>query len=139
MFSHLLVKAGLQVTPHTLATAEAAVEYLSDAIARSDPQAIPTAMFAAAWLPGINGFDLLKWVRQQPPLQNMAFIMLSGSGEPRDLGKATRLGADCYLIKFPSLSGMRTILAEIEKCAALPPPRPVFGVPCNLLGIVSRV
>ncbi len=133
VLSHLLEKAGLQVTPQIFTTGEAAVEYLAHAASCSDPRAIPSVLFVDVWLPGLSGFDLLKWVRHHEALHAMATILLSATGEPRDLGKAGRLGADCYLIKFPPPSSIRDILAELQKLSATPRPRPTLTVSCNLL------
>lgn len=129
----LLEKGGLQVTPSRFSNAEEAVSHLSEIMQRNDPLEMPSALFADVWLPGLTGFDLLKWIRHQPALQAMTTVLLTGSDEPRDLGKAGKLGADCYLIKFPPPSAMREILAEIQHVAATPRPRPVLSVSCNLL------
>ncbi len=133
MLCHLLEKAGLQITPQVLPTGEAAVEYLSQAMANGDPLSVPSALFVNVWLQGLGGFDLLRWVRKQEPLSATAMIMLSRFDEPRDLGKAARFGADGYLIKFPPPSAMRTLLAELEKRADMPWPRPALPVASNLL------
>lgn len=139
VLSHLLEKAGLQVTPQIFSTGEAAVEFLAHAASQRDPLAIPTAMFADVWLPGLSGLDLLKWVRHHEALEPMSMVLLSASDEPRDLGKAGRLGADGYVIKFPPPSAMREILAAIRQAATAPRPRPLLPVSCNLLaGVTPR-
>lgn len=130
---HLLEKAGLQVTPQVFPSGEAVVEYLSQAMANGDPRSIPSALFVNVWLRGLGGFDLLKWVRKQDALRSAAVILLSRFDEPRDLGKAARLGADGYLIKFPTPSAMRELISELEKRSATPWPRPAIPVGSNLL------
>jgi CheY-like chemotaxis protein len=130
---HLLEKAGLQVTPQIFPSGEAAVEFLVHAMTSGDPRSLPSALFVNVWLRGLTGFDLLKWVRKQEPLRSTPMIMLSRFDEPRDLGKATRLGADGYLIKFPSPSAMRELLGVLDKRASTPWPRPAIPVVSNLL------
>lgn len=130
---HLLEKAGLQVTPQVFPSGEAAVEFLTQAMANGDPRSVPSALFVNVWLRGLGGFDLLKWARKQDPLRSTAVVMLSRFDEPRDLGKAARLGADGYLIKFPTPSAMRELIVELEKLIAMPWPRPALPVASNLL------
>lgn len=133
VLSHLLEKAGVQITPQVFASAEAALENLAEAAKSDDDRALPTVLFVNVWQTGLGGFDLVRWVRLQPALQSVATILLSRADEPRDLGKATRVGADGYLIKFPSPVVMREILAAIEQAATTPRPRPPLPVASNLL------
>lgn len=133
LLSHLLEKAGLAMAPQVFTTGETALTFLADTASRGDPLSVPSVMFIDVWLPGLGGFGLLKWMREQEPLQKIVTIMLSGSDEPRNLGKAGQLGADCYLVKFPSPSGMRDLLDAIQQSLTLPVPRPPLNVSCNLL------
>ena len=50
-------------------------------------------------LPGMNGFDVLTAVRQDPGLRNTPIIVLSNLGQKDDIEKAQALGAKDYLIK----------------------------------------
>ncbi len=114
-------------------TGEAALEALEAFAAADGSHPMPAAIFIDVGLPGMSGFDVLKWVRQHPRLRSTVVILLSGSEEPRNLGKARQLGADCFMVKFPSLSIMRDVLAEARKVAVTAIPRSTLQVSCNLL------
>lgn len=114
-------------------TGEAALEALETFASADGAQTMPAAIFIDVSLPGLSGFEVLKWVRQNPRLRSTVVILLSGTDEPRNLGKAKQLGADCFMVKFPSLSVMRDVLAEARKVAETTVPRRALQVPCNLL------
>jgi CheY-like chemotaxis protein len=62
----------------------------------------PTIMFLDLQMPKVHGFVLLKWVRSQSWLDETHLIVLSGSDKPEDRERSMKLGADCYLVKFPA-------------------------------------
>lgn len=62
---------------------------------------LPAVMFLDVNMPGVSGFDVLIWARQQPTLDTMKIVMLSGANEEWDSAIAAKLGADDYLEKFP--------------------------------------
>jgi CheY-like chemotaxis protein len=74
----------------------------------------PAVMFLDIKMPGVHGFVLLKWVRQQSALDDMHVLMLSGSDEPSDRMRAEKLGADGYLVKFPPVEKMAEAIAAAE-------------------------
>jgi CheY-like chemotaxis protein len=63
---------------------------------------LPAVLFLDVNMPGVSGFDVLIWARQQPALDRMKIVMLSGANEEFDAAIAAKLGADDYLEKFPA-------------------------------------
>src|SRR4051812_20641338 len=88
----------------------------------SDP--LPCVMFLDVNMPGLSGFDVLIWARQQPALAPMKIFMLSGANEKWDAQIAAKLGADEYLLKFP----------EADALAALIPTPGISPVPSEPTG-----
>lgn len=129
VLAHLLAKAGLAVTPLRFDTAEGAVRHLAGLA----PEAMPQVVFVSVRLPDLDGYSVVKWIRQQEAFNGSVAILLGAVDEPRNFGKATRVGADAYMVKFPSPSEMRELLAEIERAIAAPFPRPALAVACNRL------
>jgi CheY-like chemotaxis protein len=70
----------------------------------------PCVMFLDVNMPDLSGFDVLVWARQQPVLQGMKIIMVSGATEPWDAKIAAKLGADSYLPKFPEPAQLSRML-----------------------------
>ena len=50
-------------------------------------------------MPLMNGFELLRWIRQQPRLRRLPVIVLTGSVHESDAILAYEEGANSYLIK----------------------------------------
>src|SRR5437870_2564976 len=50
-------------------------------------------------MPLMNGFEVLRWVRQQPRLKRLPVIVLTGSVQDNDARLAYELGANSYVIK----------------------------------------
>lgn len=50
-------------------------------------------------LPYVNGFDVLRHLRQQPAWRHTRVIMLSAKSEGSDIARALDAGADDYLVK----------------------------------------
>ena len=50
-------------------------------------------------MPLMNGFEVLRWVRQQPRLKRLPVIVLTGSVQESDARLAYEMGANSYVIK----------------------------------------
>jgi CheY-like chemotaxis protein len=128
ILTHLLQRAGGPVVS-VFHSAEAAIEALEVV----DDASLPTALFIDVGLPGISGFEILRWIRKDERFQSVYVLLLSASDEPRNLGKAVQLGADGFLVKFPSPSAVRELVAELERPEATARPRATLSLGCNLL------
>jgi CheY-like chemotaxis protein len=50
-------------------------------------------------LPGIDGFEVLAKIKQDPSLTSIPVIILSNLGQKEDVDRGLKLGATDYLIK----------------------------------------
>lgn len=60
---------------------------------------LPRLVLLDLSLPGISGFDVLRWIRQQPQLKDLRVVVLTASNELRDINLAYELGANAILVK----------------------------------------
>jgi CheY-like chemotaxis protein len=60
---------------------------------------LPSLVFLDLKLPGISGFEVLTWLRQQPRLAKTQVVVLTGSSKTLDIYRAYELGANSYLVK----------------------------------------
>ncbi len=81
-----------------------AIDYLAGTGKYSDrtKYPIPSLIFLDLKLPYRNGFEVLRWIRQNPPLDTTLIIVLTSSSEERDIQEAYRLGARSFLVKPPT-------------------------------------
>lgn len=50
-------------------------------------------------MPRVDGFEVLRWIRQQPGIRNLRVVVLTASNQIRDVNQAYRLGANSFLVK----------------------------------------
>jgi CheY-like chemotaxis protein len=50
-------------------------------------------------MPGLNGIDLLRWVRSTPPLETLPFVMITGTTEKESVVECINAGVTDYIVK----------------------------------------
>lgn len=60
---------------------------------------LPELVLLDLKLPGIDGFDVLRWIRQQPTLRALRVVVLTSSDRIQDVNLAYQLGANSFLVK----------------------------------------
>lgn len=50
-------------------------------------------------LPGIDGFEVLRRIKEDPDTKNAVVIILSNLGQENDILRGTQLGAEKYIVK----------------------------------------
>lgn len=92
---------------------EKALDYLAGngAFADRGQFPLPAIVLLDLRLPRVPGFDVLKWMRQQPQFRFTPVVILSSSREERDMQTAYSLGANSFLVKSPD----STHLAKMVK------------------------
>jgi CheY-like chemotaxis protein len=129
LFCRLLREANIAHPCRTFSRGEELIDALIEVLRGA---ALPLACFLDVRMPGMNGFDVLRWIRCQQPLNDVAVVMLSSSDELRDLQEANHFGAQCYLSKFPTAAQLVEIVLEAERAAEASNGH-AFKLPCNLL------
>lgn len=129
LFGRLMREANIPNPSRAFSSGEQIIDALIEVLRGAPP---PLVCFLDVRMPGMNGFDVLRWVRCQHALDGMPAVMLSSSEEVRDLNEASHYGAQCYLAKFPTVTQFRDIVQEAERVAAASADHP-FKLPCNLL------
>ena len=76
---------------------------------------LPGLMLLDLRLPRVPGFEVLRWLRQQPAFAKLPVLVLSSSDQDSDVEAAYQLGADGYLVKPPLPSRLQAIVALIKK------------------------
>jgi len=89
---------------YTVEDGQAAIDYLGGVGKYQDREAypLPAIVFLDLKLPYKSGHEVLEWIRQQKDLQSLVVVVLTSSGEPNDLSKSYRLGANSYVVKPPT-------------------------------------
>jgi CheY-like chemotaxis protein len=95
------IKARVMNPLHLARTGEEAIAYLggSGRYANRSEFALPSLVLLDLKMPGMDGFDVLRWIRQDPTLKALRVVVLSSSDDMRDVNTAYKLGANSFLIK----------------------------------------
>ena len=71
---------------------------------------LPTVVLLDLKMPGMNGVDVPKWIRQRPGLTALRVAMLTSSDMPSEINLAHDLGANIFLTKPVELERLVQIM-----------------------------
>jgi CheY-like chemotaxis protein len=71
---------------------------------------LPGVLITDLKMPGLNGFELLEWLRHHPQFAIIPTLVFSNSSEPRDIRRAYELGANAYLVKPPAMEQLEAMM-----------------------------
>jgi len=89
--------AGIENPLKVARTTDEAIEYMRSAGRGQNP--IPSLILLDLNLPRTSGFEVLKWIRQQPRLGKAPVLIFTSSAREEDVEKGYELGANAYLVK----------------------------------------
>jgi CheY-like chemotaxis protein len=94
-------KAGLESRLRHVEDGRAALDYLSgkNEFANRDAYPAPAVVLLDLNLPGVHGFEVLRWMRQQQQYASTPVVIFSSSSAPEDKTRSRELGANEYFEK----------------------------------------
>jgi len=109
-------KAGLDRALKVVRDGEQATDYLSGRGIYADRERfpLPFLLLLDLKMPGMNGFDLLQWVRMTPGLERLLIVVLTASNLQADVDRAYELGANSYLVKPVEFEQMANMIQRFE-------------------------
>ena len=78
----------------------------------------PNVVLLDIGLPGLNGLEVAKQLRQQPALQNAVLVAMTGYGRESDLQRSFDAGFDHHLVKPGDFGRVLQILAGVSELSA---------------------
>jgi CheY-like chemotaxis protein len=94
-------RAGLQNPIHFVRSGDEAVAYLAGEwkYANRAEYPLPVLVLLDLKLPGMDGFEVLAWIRQQHGLRALPVVVLTSSSDLSDVNRAYQLGANSFFVK----------------------------------------
>ena len=81
----------------------------------------PDGIISDRRMPGEDGMDLLAWVRDQPELQKLPFIVMTGSSSPKDEQQILEQGATRVVQKPSTLPELTHLIEHLAEDWCAPP------------------
>jgi PAS domain S-box-containing protein len=75
----------------------------------------PDVVLLDIGLPGLNGYEVAKRIRQQPLLKNVVLVALTGYGQDADRQTSLQAGFNHHLVKPARLEQLQQILATVSE------------------------
>jgi CheY-like chemotaxis protein len=60
---------------------------------------LPDLLLLDLKMPGMDGFDVLRWIKSQPQLSSLRIVVLTSSDSIYDVNLAYNLGANSFMVK----------------------------------------
>jgi CheY-like chemotaxis protein len=99
-----------------------------DALARAR-EIRPDIVLADVVMPGMNGYEVCEAIKSDPQLRHTPVLLLTGTFEAFDEGRAARAGADGHITKpFEARALVEQVNARLAQAAA-PEPAPISESP----------
>jgi CheY-like chemotaxis protein len=105
ILSSLLKKLG-----HEVETARDAVSAV-EAVRRIRPEIV----FSDIAMPGVDGYELARRLRQMPESANITLVALTGYGQKSDRQRAADAGFDYHLVKPIGIGDLRELLTSASR------------------------
>jgi two-component system, chemotaxis family, CheB/CheR fusion protein len=74
----------------------------------------PDVILLDIGLPEIDGYEVAYRVRQQPSLDGVVLVAMTGYGQPEDRQRSQAVGFDHHLVKPAEFADLQTILASVQ-------------------------
>jgi CheY-like chemotaxis protein len=111
-----LKKGGVENPIYDVRSGEEAIDYLTGGgkYQDRDRYPLPTLILLDLKMHGIDGFDVLRWIRKQPGLGSTRVIVLTSSTRMQDVNQAYQLGANSFLVKHPDFDQFNATCLAIK-------------------------
>ena len=75
---------------------------------------LPTILLLDLKMPKLDGFEVIRWIRQQKEFATLRIVVLTSSQDMRDVNHAYELGANSFLVKPIDFERFMQVAAAIK-------------------------
>jgi CheY-like chemotaxis protein len=94
-------RAGISNPLQVVKSGEEALQYLQGSLRFADRSRypLPQLILLDLKLTGMDGFEVLNWIRQESDIRSVPVLVLTSSDRIQDVNRAYNLGANSFLVK----------------------------------------
>jgi CheY-like chemotaxis protein len=94
-------EAGLANPFYVVRDGEEAIDYLKGEgkFSNREEYPLPDLLLLDLKMPRVDGFEVLRWIRQEAGMDTLRIIVLTSSESMADVNSAYQLGANSFLVK----------------------------------------
>jgi len=81
---------------------------------------LPQVVLLDIGMPGMNGYDVARKLREQPETRGMVLVAMTGWGQEEDMARSKEAGFDHHLVKPVEPAVLSNLLAKLAADAAAP-------------------
>ena len=78
----------------------------------------PNVVLLDIGLPEMDGYEVAKRIRQQPVLQNVVLVAITGYGQDADRQRSQEVGFNVHLVKPVDFGEVQQVLATVSELPA---------------------
>lgn len=110
-------EARLGNTIHVSENGQEALDYMfgRDKFTDRKLHPLPDIVLLDLKMPGIDGFEVLRQIKESPPLKRIPVIILTSSREEGDRALSYDIGANSYLVKPITFDGFLEVVKQIDQ------------------------
>jgi CheY-like chemotaxis protein len=109
-------KAGVRAPIYFARDGKEVLDYLQGNAPFENPirHPLPNLLLLDLKLPGLGGFEVLEWLREQPGLRRTLVVVLSDSKQMEDVNRAYALGANSYVARPQDSDELVRVVKRLE-------------------------
>jgi len=113
VFCRIMLDLSLELSFFRVCDGEDALDYLYQQGSYQDPQLSPrpSIILLDLNLPGTDGRDVIREVKQNQSLKTIPIVVLTTSSSPKDIKTCYEFGANSYLLKPMGLKQLKDAIA----------------------------
>jgi DNA-binding response OmpR family regulator len=116
LLQHAFQQADIQWPLRSVLDGQEAMDYLSGIGKYADRQKfpIPALVLLDLKLPRVMGLELLQWIRKESQIKTLPVIVLTSSGQRKDVDNAYNAGANAFVIKPSGMAELIELLKAFK-------------------------
>jgi CheY-like chemotaxis protein len=117
LLKRAFARSNPKVPVHFVRNGEEVVNTLERSMALEElaTHALPSLLLLDLKMPQMNGFEVLRWLQNQPLLRRLLVVVFSSSEDSNDMQQANELGADAFVVKPKEAEAFIDVICDMEK------------------------